>query len=348
MAGRAADDVRAAIDDAGGAIPFSTFVDLALYGPHGFYTDPAAAGSAGRRGDFLTAPEVGPLFGAVIARFLDAEWERLGRPDPFTVVDAGAGPGTLARTVLAAHPACAVAWRYVAVEVSAAQRARHPVEVESVAALPTDPFVGVVLANELLDNLPFRLAVHDGAWREAYVVAARDGTFAEVLSAPFDPVPAVLPAVAGHGARAPLLDGAAAWVAEARRLVQQGSVVVLDYARPSTSVLAGLEWRSWLRTYRGHQRGRHPLADPGEQDITVDVALDQLPEPDAVRSQDQFLQRWGITELVEEGRRAWSSAAAAPDLAAMRMRSRPTEAAALLDRSGLGGFDVIQWIAPFS
>ena len=344
--GRAADDVRAAIDDAGGAVPFSTFVELALYGPHGFYTDPAGTGSAGRRGDFLTAPEVGPLFGAVVARFLDAEWERLGHPDPFTVVDAGAGPGTLARAVLAARPACADALRYLAVEVSASQRARHPADVDSVAELPREPFDGVVLANELLDNLPFRLAVHDGRWREAYVAAGPDGAFAEVLSAPFDPVPEVLPATAVHGARAPLQDAAAAWVAEARRLVRRGSVVVVDYARPSTSVLAGLEWRAWLRTYRDHRRGSHPLVDPGDQDITVDVALDQLPEPDAARSQAQFLHRWGIDELVEEGRQAWQAAAPAPDLAALRMRSRPTEAAALLDPAGLGGFSAVQWIAP--
>ena len=106
-AGRAADDIRLAIAAAGGAIPFVEFMDLALYGPSGFYTGPRAPGGAGRRGDFLTSPEVGPLFGAVVARFLDAEWERLDRPNPFTVVDAGAGPGTLARAVLAARPACA-------------------------------------------------------------------------------------------------------------------------------------------------------------------------------------------------------------------------------------------------
>ena len=262
-AGRAADDVRAAIDEAGGALPFSTFVELALYGPHGFYTDQAGTGRAGRRGDFLTSPEVGPLFGAVVARFLDAEWERLERPDPFTVVDAGAGPGTLARAVLAARPTCAAALRYVAVEVSGSQRADHPGDVESVAALPGEPFVGVVLANEMLDNLPFRLAVHDGAWREAYVAVAPDGAFAEVLSAPFDPVPEVLPARAGHGARAPLQDAAAAWVAQARHLVRRGSVVVVDYARPSTAALVGLEWRAWLRTYRDHQRGEPPADRSG-------------------------------------------------------------------------------------
>jgi SAM-dependent MidA family methyltransferase len=348
VSGRAAGDVRAAIDAAGGAIPFSAYVELALYGPHGFYTDAAAPGAAGRRGDFLTSPEVGPLFGVVVARFLDAEWDRLGRPEVFTVVDAGAGPGTLARSVLAAKPGCAAALRYVAVEVSDAQRERHPPDVVSVAAMPVEPVTGVVLANELLDNLPFRLAVHDGAWREEYVMAGRDGSFAEVLSAPFDPLPAVLPPRPAHGARAPLQDAAAAWLTEARRLVVRGSVVVVDYARPSTAELAALPWRSWLRTYRAHDRGRHPLADPGDQDITVDVALDQLPEPDAVRSQAQFLQRSGIAELVTEGRRAWDAAAAAPDLGALAMRSRAREAEALLDPAGLGGFSVMQWIAPIT
>ena len=98
-----------------GPVPFSEFMADALYGPDGFYT---SGGRAGRRGDFITSPEVGPLFGAVVARFLDAEWKRLGRPEPFTVVDAGAGPGTLARSVLAAEPECSAAMRYVAVEVS--------------------------------------------------------------------------------------------------------------------------------------------------------------------------------------------------------------------------------------
>ena len=86
---------------ANGPIPFERFMELALYGVEGFYMRDGG-GVAGRRGDFITSPEVGPLFGAVLARCLDAEWERLGRPDPFTVVDAGAGPGTLARSVLAA------------------------------------------------------------------------------------------------------------------------------------------------------------------------------------------------------------------------------------------------------
>src|SRR5215213_9313391 len=98
-------------------------MDLALYDPaHGFY---ATGGGAGRRGDFLTSPEVGPLFGAVVARALDAWWDDLGRPDPFLVVEAGAGTGTLARDVLAAGPACGPALRYVLVERSESLRERQ-------------------------------------------------------------------------------------------------------------------------------------------------------------------------------------------------------------------------------
>jgi SAM-dependent MidA family methyltransferase len=213
--------------------------------------------------------------------------------------------------------------------------------------MPEEPIEGVVLANELLDNLQFRLAVHEGAWREAFVTTAPDGTFAEVLSAPFDPRPDVLPSRAAHGARAPLQDAAAAWVLAARSHVRRGTVLVVDYTRVRTGELAALPWRSWLRTYRGHERGAHYLADPGEQDVTVDVAVDQLPEPDAVRSQSQFLQLHGIDDLVAEGRASWAAAAARPDLLALTMRSRVAEAEALLDPAGLGGFDVLEWtIAP--
>ena len=71
--------------------------------------------------------------------------------------------------------------------------------------------------------------------------------------------------------------------------------------------------------------------------------LDQLPEPDVVRTQAQFLQRWGIDELVEEGRVAWEAAASAPTVAAMKMRSRVREAEALLDQTGLGSFLALEW-----
>ncbi len=329
----AADDIAAAVAAAGGTLRFDRFMELALYGEHGFYT---TRGRAGRhRGDFITSPEVGPLFGTVLARAIDAEWERLGRPADFCVIEVGAGPGTLARSVLAAWSAepSAHPTRYVAVEVSPAQRELHPAGVESRPDLPAGPFTGVVLANELLDNLPFRLLVFDGGWREAYMAHDR-GAFVEVLHPLTDPPP-VLPTSAPHGARAPWQQAAHDWVVDVRSLLAGGSLIVIDYVTPRTAQLAAEPWRNWLRTYRGHERGAHYLRDVGEQDITTQVALDQLPEPDELRTQAQFLQRWGIDDLVAE---AWAAAAAAPTVAALAMRSRIREAEALLDPTGLGGF----------
>src|SRR5690349_2910357 len=103
---------------------------MALYGEGGFFTRGRGAGTAGR--DFVTSPATGSLFGRLVARALDDEWRALGAPDPFVVIEGGAGDGRLAREVLRAEPECAPALHYVLVETSAvlreAQRERLPIE----------------------------------------------------------------------------------------------------------------------------------------------------------------------------------------------------------------------------
>ena len=220
----------------------------------------------------------------------------------------------------------------------------HPGGVESVAALPDQPIHGVVIANELLDNLPFRLAVFDGGWREAVIEAAADGSFSErLVVAPTEW--AWLPLNAPHGARVPIQQRASEWVADVLAQLN-GMLLCFDYCTALTAQLASIPWRDWLRTYRGHERGEHYLRNPGEQDITAQVCLDQLPPPSTVRSQAQFLARWGIDELVAEGKAQWAAQAATPSVASLLMRSRVSEAESLLDLAGLGGFVAVEWTSP--
>jgi SAM-dependent MidA family methyltransferase len=364
-----------------GPLPFDEVMELALYHPHdGFY---AAGGRAGRRGDFITSPEVGPLFGAVIARALDHWWLELGRPDPFVVVEAGAGVGTLARAVRAAEPRCLVALTYLLVERSAPLRERHEdllplttpqfafgpapddeAEVTSIdrgtgprfvslGELPAISFEGIVVANELLDNLPCRLLERRRhQWYEVRV--GLDGDPAQLIEVA---VPATddlvlladrLAPAAGEGGRIPIQTAATSWLQRALGLVERGRVVVIDYAS-TTPDLAGRPWRQWLRTFRGHTRGSDPLRDLGTQDITCEVALDQLSRVRSLsfdQPQSAFLDEHGIGELVEEGRRTWHERAHLGDLEAVRGRSRVGEAEALLDPSGLGSFRVAQWLVP--
>jgi SAM-dependent MidA family methyltransferase len=323
-------------------VPFSTFLEAALYGEHGFY---ATGGRAGRRGDFLTSPEVGPLFGTVVAGALDTWWDAMGQPTAYRVVEAGAGPGTLGRAVIAAQPRCLDALTYVMVERSTVQRENHPAgpALRSFAEMP-EGSVSIVLANELLDNIPFDLLVYDGEWREAWIMQQADGRFTETLRAT-DSLPAALVKRPSHGARAPRQGQAVTWLQDARRrLTSGGRLVVFDYCS-TTASMSTRPWREWLRTYRQHERGEHYLKAVGEQDITCEVALDQLPLPDAVRTQAQWLALHGIDDLVAEGRAVWAERSAVGDLAALKARSRVREAEALIDPTGLGAFTVAEWLA---
>ena len=319
-------------------MPFQEFLEHALYDPdHGFYR---AGGRAGRRGDFLTSPEVGPLFGHVMANALDVEWERLGRPDSFTVVDAGAGPGTLARTVRAAAPACLPALDYVAVETSAAQRASHPEWVRSQEVAP-DSFDGVVIANELLDNLPFvPLRRTVTGWECLQVASIGHALHEHWADAP------ELDVRFPDDARSVVLQSAAnSWLADMHDRVERGRIIVIDYCR-LRSVDVG------IRTYAAHGDAGSPFEHVGLKDITVDVDLQQLQrlaDPQAARpattihTQAEWLHQHGIDALVAEGREQWQANATVGDLAALRMRSRIREAEALTEASGLGGFHVAEW-----
>lgn len=352
-------------------------MEVALYDPGvGFF---AAGGGAGRKGDFITSPEVGPLFGTVIAGALDTWWVELDRPDPFVVVEAGAGAGTLAAAMRGSGLQCAPALRYVMVERCDPLRARQAIAVPveppnsgfgtaddddgerrtlpqsappgpvftSLNEMPAGAFTGVIIANELLDNLPFHLLEQREGWEEVRVGEV-GGRLVEVpVPAPADlsaEAQSLLPA-ADAGARIPLQHEAGTWLFDALSLVERGRVVVVDYAdtTPSLALRSPLEW---LRTYRSHRRGGGVLDHAGAQDITCEVAIDQLArvrQPTAERTQAEFLRAHGIEDLTSEARARWQERAHLGDLEALKARSRVGEAAALTDPAGLGAFRVLEW-----
>lgn len=144
----------------------------------------------------------------------------------------------------------------------------------------------------------------------------------------------------GTGVRVPLLSEATNWV-QAVLAKRPARMCLFDYGVLSTVELA--RRGGWLRTYRNHERGTDPYVMPGHCDITTDIAVDQLPTPSTVQTQAEFLSRWGIASMVEEGRTYWKANAHAPDLAALKMRSRVSESEALLNTDGLGSWIVLEW-----
>ena len=339
---------------------FDQWVEQALYHPqHGFYS---SGGQAGRRGkDFLTSPEVGPLFGTVLAKAIDGCWNELGQPDPFTVIEAGAGRGALAASVLRAKPACFDVMRYVMVERSELLRTQQQETLKGVAANSDgkvislgklsecishdEPFVplGMVIANELLDNLPFRILERTASgWKEVVVGLSENGEFASELIGEGDSqLAATLAPNAPVGARIPLQEQASAWVRQAFELIGRGRVIVFDYGA-TTAELA--ERNGWLRTYAKHGKGTSPLACPGQQDITSDVAFDQIPPPASLQTQADFLKDWGIQSLVTKAQKEWQRNAANSTTEALIARSRPTEAQTLCDPTTFGNYKAAQWI----
>jgi len=334
-----------------GTLRFDAFMDDALYGPSGFYV--RGGHPAARDGDFATAVELGSLFARCVASHLDQVWHELGRPDPFVIVEGGAGRGTLCCQVLAHAGDCRQAVQFVMVERVERQRAEALERVEALGAdlpvtaladLPTGPLIGVVLANELLDNLPFRLLERsETGWHEVHV---SPGDSSEVLRpAPADAAAmadALAPDVA-PGARVPLQLKATVWIRRALRLLERGRLLVFDYGVPTTAELAARPVSEWLRTYRAHRRGHDPLGNPGSADITCEVAFDQLPPGAMLTSQADWLAESGIDDITATARNLWQRSRAKPTAKTLAARTLLDEVAALTDPNGMGAFWAAEW-----
>ena len=277
---RIRDEIRS-----GGPMPFARFMALALYDPDGGYYRSAQA-RPGRGADFLTAPELHPIFGETLAAALLDTWERLGRPDPFVLQEHGAGEGALAMPLLATLATTPLAGnvRYDPVEVdprrSEALR-RRLVDSGLASALaespPTRPFVGMLVANEVLDALPVHRVRQRGD-RLVEIAVALDGTgaFVEAEIAPTTPALAKRLAAEGivlvDGQTAEICLALDAWVTDAATALDRGVLLLIDYGAPATELYDPIRRRDGtLRAYVRQQVHADPLRHIGRQDLTAHV-----------------------------------------------------------------------------
>jgi SAM-dependent MidA family methyltransferase len=344
--------VRAVTDriERDGPITFAEYMRLALYDPdEGFYARRVPGSGTGYR----TSPSLSEWFGRLFARWATSVWKSLGRPDPFTVVEAGAGRADLAAQALAAFDG---PLRWVIVEpfdgVAARQRERLAAWGAAVSwrrSLGDGlPVVGCVVANEVLDNQPVHLLEKAGGQAVEIHVGLEGGRLTEARLPLSDAGLASLAEAAladlEDGDRFEVSPAATAWVTQAAGALERGALVVIDYGdeepglwkrRPSGSLV----------TYREEGLGMDVLADPGQADITAHVNFSALARaavaagmvPEALRTQREWLQALGSRQVADDLQRRQDEAQLAGDHAAMvRLLAERSRLSALGARGGLG------------
>jgi SAM-dependent MidA family methyltransferase len=323
-----------------GPITFAAFMEAALYDPEeGFYARPPV----GEDGHFVTSPHVSPAFGDLLARQLAECWDALDRPRPYTVVEVGAGDGTLAVQVLAATrsvPELARALRYVTVErTPGALAALGEAGLEAHASLSeAGPVVGCVLANEVLDNVPFhRLRERDGSVVEVLVGLEGD-RLVEVDAEPSKETLDLLDRSLRPGEERSVSPAATATLRELAATLERGYSFFFDYGFRGEA--------GPVHAYRDHRVLADVLEDPGSRDVTAAVDLDAIAS-EAGRS---GLQVWGPVPqreaLLALGYRLWAAgvrkrqaeAEARGDWrVANRLYQARSRASILVDEAKLGG-----------
>lgn len=322
----------------GGPIPFERFMEIALYDAHGFFGGDTLRSE--KSGDFLTSPEVSPLFGETLAVYVERIRDEID--EPVQLVEVAAGSGSLLKALRACTDVDALA-----VEVSPAAHRSLAEFVEVSDSLPQE-IRGVVIANELLDNLPMALAQKvDGQWRERWV-GAEDEDLVFVDTEVRKEVHDWLHAYAGPVDEDGWVEvqlAARAWVCDVVERITEGSLLIIDYGETAENLRARRR-DGTLRTYRAHHLGPHPFDEPGETDITADInftALLDIAPNTTLQRQDDFLAQLGLRDRLSQLRRAeLESARAGDEMERLRLRTLKTEAETLLHPRGLGDFRVLE------
>jgi SAM-dependent MidA family methyltransferase len=323
-----------------GPITFAEFMSFALYDPEeGFYSRLPV----GEEGHFVTSPHLSPVFGRLVARQVEEFWVLLDRPALFDLVEVGAGDGTLAGQILGTLPEdVSRALRYTAVERSPAARQALRAAGLRVSESLTDlssVTVGCVIANELLDNLPFHrlrgtsdgpAEVHVGVEGDRFVLVEGTVTSPELL--------AHAPPL-GPGEEFVVSPAALEFVARTAEILDRGYIWLVDYG-----FVDGTESRS-VHGYREHRVHDDVLTEPGSTDITSGVDFAALVRHARILgldvwgpvSQRDALLALGFRELDEAAQaRQVDALSTRRGIEAIRIYSNRNRANLLLGREGLG------------
>lgn len=304
--------IRDEIVHAGGWIGFARYMELALYAPGlGYYS--AGSRKLGGSGDFITAPELSPLFGRTLARQI-APLVSAGMDDIF---ELGAGSGALAATLLAELDALdRLPRQYRILEVSADLRHRQQAHIAAAAPQLADRVYwldslpgrieGVVIANEVLDALPVhRVRIVDGHAQELGVTIDGDRRFAWACRPAFPALVAAVPELP-EAYETEIGLAAQALIADLGRRLERGLLLFFDYGFPAHEFFHPQRDCGTLMCHYRHHAHDDPFLWPGLQDITAHVDFSAIArsapglELYGYTSQAQFLINSGITDLLAE------------------------------------------------
>lgn len=363
-------DMRAEIDERG-SITFARFMELALYHPmHGYYLAPDRR--PGRGGDFLTAPEMHPFFGLAIARYIVDCWDRLDRPDPFTIREYGSGIGGLAYDIIAgvldARPEIRPALDYRLNEINP-HRSRQAIKAMRDVGLgdivsaergpeagsPIEAITGVVIANEVADAMPVHRLVWNGDdFRELWVGwDAEEGRFSEAEGALSPEVAAldvpryfarhgVDPSTWPAGTRIEVAPAVERWIADVAEGIARGYALIIDYGYPVRELYRDHRLEGTLRAYREHGVTDDPFGHVGVQDLTAHVDFSRVIDAAeragftvaGLTTQADFLARAGLGDLLVALQQQ-------PDTTVEEYYRAQAAVLRLIDPAGMGRFRVL-------
>ena len=339
-------------------INFAQYMDLALYHPqYGYY----ASGKAmiGSQGDFFTSSSLGEDFAQLLAQQFVEIWEILGNPDPFMLVEMGAGTGLVAADVLRylqQFPKLLKSLEYIIIEKSSGLIAKQQELLQSFceqvnikwktwAEITDAAITGCCFSNELVDAFPVhQVVVEAGKLREIYVTEditeIRDNISTDRLVHYFDLID-ITPSSFPDGYRTEVNLAALDWLETVSQKLKRGYLLTIDYGYTAQRYYSPQRSQGTLQCYYQHHRHNNPYINIGNQDLTAHVnftALERQGERCGLHKlgftqQGMFLMALGLGDRLSD--------LASGQYSFQEVLQRRDALHQLIDPAGLGGFGVL-------